>query len=183
MDILPVGSERRQLTLDRRLLGPLVFASPARLQALNAIVWPAIEGAIVQALRDEATRWEAAADDSPCGPLHDAPATDAVSGSGGGGEPVAVPEQPPPPPVRVDGGLVAVVEAAVLLEAGWADKVSACRARAGCGGGVARLGAPSRRGEWRPRVSRLAHHHPLPLTHALPREPTAPAPRRWTPCG
>ena len=152
--------------VDRRLLGPLVFASPARLQALNAIVWPAIESAIVQALRDEAARVTADAaaaagaaglarhDDSGC----------ATSASPG--------QQPPqhPPLASVDGGLVAVVEAAVLLEAGWGDKVR------GQGGG-GRCCVRRRRGGLRSRTP------PFPPT-LLPRArgDTWPPPRCQLSC-
>ena len=62
--------------VNRKALGPIVFADPAELQALNAIVWPAIR----EMLRKELASLAAAAETR-----------------------------------------VAVVEAAVLLEAGWDD--------------------------------------------------------------
>lgn len=58
------------------------------MHALNAIVWPAIEALIEQALNDAPAACDAAGDASAPG-----------------------------------AGLIGVVEAAVLLEAGWADRV------------------------------------------------------------
>jgi len=78
--------------IDRAALGGIVFADRSRMHALNAIVWPAIEALIEQALND-------AADSAPA----------ACDAAGDASAPGA--------------GLIGVVEAAVLLEAGWADRV------------------------------------------------------------
>jgi len=41
--------------IDRKVLGPLVFGSRERLDVLNSIAWPAIQGGIVEELTRLAT--------------------------------------------------------------------------------------------------------------------------------
>ncbi|KAJ1478453.1 hypothetical protein T484DRAFT_1817568, partial [Baffinella frigidus] len=38
--------------IDRRALGPIVFSDPAKMQALNGIVWPAIRALALEKLRE-----------------------------------------------------------------------------------------------------------------------------------
>jgi phosphopantetheine adenylyltransferase/dephospho-CoA kinase len=63
--------------VDRRKLGPIVFADPAQMAALNAIVWPAIRDLAVEEMQK----------------------------------------------LRKGGVQVCVMEAAVMIEAGWVDIV------------------------------------------------------------
>jgi hypothetical protein len=92
-----------------------VFGSPNRLRALNAIVWPAIAGMIEGELNAAAAAVTTA---GAAAPAAAPPATPGAS-------PALVPA-----PRQLEGvsGLIGVVEAAVLLEAGW-------DARVGGGGG------------------------------------------------
>jgi dephospho-CoA kinase len=133
-------------TLDRRVIGARVFGDPDALAALNAAVWPAIASL---AVAEFARRGAAAAA--------------AAAGAGG------APPSPPPP-------LLGVLEAAVLVEAGWAphfdavwllrcsDEAAAARLQGrgfDAAGAAARLAAQPRAEE---RERRLREAHPaLPL--------------------
>ena len=86
--LFPSALEAPGGALDRRRLGELVFADAAARSALNAAVWPALRGMLVEELAAQAAQRAAA--------------------SGGGGQ-----------------GLVGVVEAAILLEAGWGASMDA----------------------------------------------------------
>lgn len=88
--------------IDRRELGAIVFADPAQMQALNGIVWPALRVLLEQELAR--VKLEPREQQEEAGELE------------GEGEAAAAGD-------RRRRRRVVVLEAAVLLEAGWTDLV------------------------------------------------------------
>ena len=94
-------------TVDRKVLGGLVFSDPEHMKALNCIVWPAIRVLLQEEIArvKQQARCEDQTDEGPTEHANEEEGEKEGKGLGSAS------------------GKVIVVEAAVLLEAGWTDLV------------------------------------------------------------